>query len=480
MRSARISPQSEPAAHLGKYRLIAELAHGGMGIVHLAVLKGLAGFTKLLVVKELRAELAHDDAFVAMFFDEARVAARLSHPNIVQTIELGTQDQRHFLAMEYVEGPSLQKFARRARRRGKPVPLAVHLYVLIEILSALEYAHSLTERDGTPTGLVHRDVSPHNVLVSYDGHVKLVDFGIAQTAAAGDATHAGVLKGKMMYMAPEQAACEPVDRRADVFSAGLMLWEAIVGRQPWEGQSDGAILRRLLAGEIPRVRDALPEVDATLMTIVDRATSAEPADRYPTALAMRNDLEKYRSQLDAKEGALEVGAFLSELFAEDRERLRKVIDNRIRLMAERGRAATAVPAPVPEEPPKADPGVQPPSLAPSAMWIPAATPPARRGGWFVAAALVVAAAVSLVARGRAANDASMESVARALWPDVDVAPTAARAPATGSTSVIGPRILTPREEHVGLTADSPAPVHEAASDASARADAAAPPDLGRP
>jgi serine/threonine protein kinase len=480
MRSARISPQSEPAAHLGKYRLIAELAHGGMGIVHLAVLKGLAGFTKLLVVKELRAELAHDDAFVAMFFDEARVAARLSHPNIVQTIELGTQDQRHFLAMEYVEGPSLQKFARRARRRGKPVPLAVHLYVLIEILSALEYAHSLTERDGTPTGLVHRDVSPHNVLVSYDGHVKLVDFGIAQTAAAGDATHAGVLKGKMMYMAPEQAACEPVDRRADVFSAGLMLWEAIVGRQPWEGQSDGAILRRLLAGEIPRVRDALPEVDATLMTIVDRATSAEPADRYPTALAMRNDLEKYRSQLDAKEGALEVGAFLSELFAEDRERLRKVIDNRIRLMAERGRTATAVPAPVPEEPPKADPGVQPPSLAPSAMWIPTATPPARRGGWFVAAALVVAAAVSLVARGRAANDASIESVARALWPDADVTPTSARAPATGSTSVIGPRILTPREEHVGLTADSPSPVHEAASDASARADAAAPPDLARP
>ncbi|HEX3771685.1 MAG TPA: serine/threonine-protein kinase, partial [Polyangiaceae bacterium] len=379
MRNAGNPPQSERITNLGKYRLIADLARGGMGLIHLAVLKGPGGFTKLLVVKELRPELASDPSFVSMFFQEARVAARLSHPNIVHTIEVGSQDARHYIAMEHVDGPSLQRFARRAHRRGKPVPLSVHLYLLTEMLTALEYAHGLTERDGSPVGLVHRDVSPHNVLVTYDGHVKLVDFGIALTDSEAEATQAGVLKGKMMFMAPEQAACEAVDRRADIFSAGLVLWEAIVGRQPWEGLTDPEILRRLIAGEIPRARDALPEVDANLLAIVDRATSAEPGDRYPTALAMRNDLERYRAQLGDATGAAEVGALLSELFAEDRDRLHKIIDDRVRLLGERGVPLPAsTPAPLPLVPASVPPPPSPedakraevipplPSLAPSA------------------------------------------------------------------------------------------------------------------
>jgi serine/threonine-protein kinase len=470
MRNAGTLPQADPVANLGKYRLIAELARGGMGVVHLAVLKGLGGFTKLLVIKELRPELANDPAFVAMFFEEARVAARLSHPNIVQTIEVGSQDSRHFLAMEYIEGPSLQKFARRAHRRGKPVPLSVHLYLMTEMLLALEYAHSLSERDGTPVGLVHRDVSPHNVLVTYDGHVKLVDFGIAQTAAAAEATHAGVLKGKMMYMAPEQAACEPVDRRADVFSAGLVLWEAIVGRQAWEGQRDAEILRHLVAGEIPRVRDALPEIDANLMAIVDRATRAEPADRYPTALAMRNDLERYRTQLGDDTGATEVGALLSQLFAEDRERLHKIIDDRSRLLGERGLPVTsAATASASVEHPKPEEAAPPlPSLAPSAIWIPEPAP-ARRSGWVVAG-LLLAAAVAIVfaARGRA-----IERVAD-LWPALlDGVSTGERAQTTASASDLGPRPDRPREEHEPLAAESTTPLHEAPPGASARADASA-------
>jgi eukaryotic-like serine/threonine-protein kinase len=441
-----------------------------MGVVHLAVLKGLGGFTKLLVVKELREELAGDEAFVAMFFEEARVAARLSHPNVVQTIEVGSQDRRHFLAMEYVEGPSLQRFARRAHRLGKPVPLSVHLYLLVEILSALEYAHELTERDGTPTGLVHRDVSPHNVLVTYDGHVKLVDFGIAQTAASPEATHAGVLKGKLMYMAPEQAACEPVDRRADVFSAGLLLWEAIVGRQPWEGQSDSAILRHLLAGEIPRVRDALPEVDANLIAIVDRATSAEPDDRYPTALAMRNDLEKYRAQLDVKGDALEVAALLSQLFADDRERLGVVIDKRLRLLGERARPASVPPAPPTDEAPRRDEGTEPlASLAPSAIWIPPSAVPARRARRLVAIAVLAAAAVLAVAVRETGADRAIH-----FRPGVaDGVPAADRASATASTTVVGPRAALPREEHVGLKAEPSLPLEEAPDDPASKADASA-------
>jgi serine/threonine protein kinase len=464
MRSAGNPPQSDPVANLGKYRLIADLARGGMGLIHLAVLKGPGGFTKLLVVKELRPELANDPAFVTMFFDEARVAARLSHPNIVQTIEVGSQEGRHYLAMEYVDGPSLQKFARRAHRLGKPVPLSVHLYLLTETLTALEYAHALTERDGSPVSLVHRDVSPHNVLVTYDGHVKLVDFGIAQTGAAAEAAHAGVLKGKMMYMAPEQAACEPVDRRADVFSAGLVLWEAIVGRQPWEGLTDPQILRHLISGEIPRVRDALPEVDANLLAIVDRATSAEPDDRYPTALAMRSDLERYRALLGDDTGPAEVGALLAELFAEDRERLHKIIDERVRLLGERGvpastpspLASTSSRPPPPDEPQR-EVAVPPlPSLAPSAMWIPEPSPPRRRA--WVAAALLVAAVGGGVwlARGRA-----LEGLVE-LWPTVFGGATAAgRAATTASATDMGPQRPRPREEHVPLSSESPVPVHEA-------------------
>jgi|CZKU01.1.fsa_nt_gi serine/threonine-protein kinase len=487
-----------------------------MGVIHLAVLEGPGGFSKLLVVKELRAELAADEAFVAMFFEEARVAARLSHPNIVQTLEVGSQGDRHFLAMEYIEGPSLLRFARRAHRRGKLVPLSVHLYLLGETLAALEYAHSLTEHDGTPTGFVHRDVSPGNVLVTYDGHVKLVDFGIAQTSAAADATHAGTLKGKMNYMAPEQAACEAVDRRADVFSAGLLLWEAVVGRQPWEGESDGAILRRLLAGDIPRVRDALPEVDANLMAIVDRATSAEPDDRYPTALALRDDLEKYRAQLDASGARLEVAALLLQLFAEDRKRLRAVLDDRLGNHGQHGRPLTssgprfAAEAPVDrkladdparldhkladdparldrkladnparldrelaDDPdgPGCDEASQPvPSLAPSAIWIPPA-PTGRRRGWWAAGALLFAAAAAVVAlRGRGAS-----SIAE-LWPGVDGAvPPVGRAPATASTTVVGLQGIAPREEHTPLDAESGAPLPGVPGAPSSKPDAAPPP-----
>ena len=263
---------------------------------------------------------------------------------------------------------------------------------------------------------MHRDVSPHNVLVTYDGHVKLVDFGIAKTVAAIHDTHAGLLKGKMGYMAPEQAACEPVDRRADVFSAGLVLWEAIAGHRPWEGRPEAAILRSLLAGEIPRLRDALPEVDANMAAIVERATSAEPGDRYPTALAMREDLENYRDRLTcAPAGARELGALVSELFAEDRRRLERLVETQVRQLGDRRR--TRVSSFPPPPPAVAESGEREPfpatdapfrSLAPSAIRVPPAEPAPPRGkrvaGAFVLlAAAIVAAFVALTA-GRTGHD----------------------------------------------------------------------------
>jgi serine/threonine-protein kinase len=361
----------------------------------------------------------------------------------------------------------------------------VHLYLLTETLTALEYAHGLTDRDGSPVELVHRDVSPHNVLVTYDGHVKLVDFGIAQTGTGAEDAHAGVLKGKMMYMSPEQAACEPVDRRADVFSAGLVLWEAIVGRQPWEGRTDGMILRHLIAGDVPRVRDALPEVDASLLAIVDRATAAEPNDRYPTALAMRSDLERYRAQLGDDTGPAQVGELLAELFAEDRDRLHKIIDDSVRLLGDRdlplpaGPASAAtplapsvlplVPASVPppptEELPR-DAVPHLPSLAPSAMWIPEPSPPRRRA-WIAAVLLVAAGAGGLwVARGHVTA-----SLAQLLPGAFGGATAAGRSATTASTTDLNPQLPRPREEHVALASEPAVPVHEAAPVSAARVDA---------
>src|SRR5262245_6719974 len=202
---------------LGKYRLIAEIAHGGMGVVYLAMVQGPGGFNKLVVVKELKPELVEEPAFLTMFLDEARLAARLNHANIVQTNEIGSDGNRYFMAMDYLDGYSLDRVRRRARKIGVQLPVPMQLRIICAMLAGLEYAHHLTDFDGTPLSIVHRDVSPQNVFVTFDGQVRLLDFGIAKAAGAMHETVAGVLKGKVSYMAPEQARGQKVDARADVF-----------------------------------------------------------------------------------------------------------------------------------------------------------------------------------------------------------------------------------------------------------------------
>ncbi|HLK39374.1 MAG TPA: serine/threonine-protein kinase [Polyangiaceae bacterium] len=332
-----------PAAGIDKYDLIAELARGGMGVVYLAVLRGPAGFNKLLVVKELRGELLDDTMAVTMFLDEARLAARLNHPNIVQTIEVGSEGRRRFIAMEFLDGQPLQRVLSRAKRLGHEMPLDMRVRVIADVLEALEYAHSLADFDGKPLRVVHRDVSPQNVLVTYEGHVKLVDFGIAKTADATQHTRGGLLKGKMRYMAPEQVGGEKIDRRADLFAVGVMLWEAVAGRRTWEGKADGAILRSLMAGEIPRVVDARPDADADLVAVVERATHVDPEARYPTARAMRDDLERWTaSRGGGPASTRSLAEFTTQLFSEDREQLKGLIEAQLRTLREQ--ESTRVPS----------------------------------------------------------------------------------------------------------------------------------------
>jgi eukaryotic-like serine/threonine-protein kinase len=424
------------AKTLGKYRLIAELGRGGMGIVYLAVAYGPGGFSKLLVVKELRPELAGEPAFLHMFLDEARLAARLNHPNVVQTYEVGEEGGHYFMAMEYLEGQTLHRALTMLRRRGRPMPRAIQLRALSEALLGLHYAHELRGLDGAPLGVVHRDVSPHNLFLTYDGQIKLVDFGIAKAIDAWHETVTGTLKGKVTYMAPEQVTdASTVDRRADVFAAGVMLWEALVGRKLWEGVPVNDVLMRLTRGELPPSPAAVvPAVPTELDRICACAMSVDRGARYPTTLAFREALERYLQNAGELAPTHEVGRFVAELFADERAAGRSLIDAELTRLksgppSERLITLTAAAG---EHTPRSAPSTAPPRTSPGTTLAPPASagvgPPthhsalafaaqrgpgsalaespgvARRTLWLGAAVVVASASltagVTIVTRGR--------------------------------------------------------------------------------
>jgi serine/threonine protein kinase len=311
---------------LGKYHLVAELARGGMGIVHLAASQGPGGFNKLLVVKELKPELSGEEGYVAMFLDEARLAARLTHPNIVQTIEVGSEGTRHFMVMEFLDGRSLHRMIRRFKDLGG-FPVAAHLRLISEALLGLQYAHDLQDFDGQSLGIVHRDVSPLNLFVTFDGQAKVLDFGIAKSIDSSQETKTGILKGRVAYMAPEQALCLGVDRRADVYSIGVMLWEAAAGRRLWPGMNDVEILARLLREGPPRLCAVCPEAPEDLEAICARAMERRPEDRYASASAMLEDLEAHLAAREDSISMRAIGPLVARAFADERRRMSVLIED---------------------------------------------------------------------------------------------------------------------------------------------------------
>jgi serine/threonine-protein kinase len=322
-------------ASFGKYRLLAELGNGGMADVFLAVQAGPQGlrFRKLMVVKRLRRALADEPEFVAMLIDEARIAARLNHPNVVQTNEVGEVDGQFFIAMEYLDGQPLHRVQNRRltrRQEGKPCPITrEHQFlVVLDTLAGLHHAHELKDFDGTPLDIVHRDITPHNIFVTYEGQVKVVDFGIAKAAGRSSETREGVVKGKVRYMAPEQAAARTIDRRADIFSVGVILWEAAVGRRLWSGMDDVEIIQALLSCELPASPRTLDEtIPESIDRICQRAMSPKADERYATAEEFRAELEQAMADtgtlLDARR---KLAPAMAELFKDRRDELRVVID----------------------------------------------------------------------------------------------------------------------------------------------------------
>ncbi len=327
-----------PVHDIGRYRLIVELARGGMGVVYLAVVRGPAGFSKLVVLKELKSDLAEDPTFLQMFLDEARISARLSHPNVVQTNEIGSAEDangrtRHFIVMEFLEGQPLHRIVARLSK-GKRLSAQGYARLIVDVLGGLHHAHELVDFDGRPLEVVHRDISPHNVFLTYDGQVKVVDFGIAKAADVAGETRTGVLKGKVAYMAPEQARGLRVDRRADVFSVGAMLWEAAAGERLWSQMSEVAVLATLTSSGVPSPRTINADVDPELERIVMKACAADREQRYRTAAAMQADLERWLGQQREVPTTRALGAVVAEAFANERRELRGVIEQQLGSLAD--------------------------------------------------------------------------------------------------------------------------------------------------
>jgi len=309
---------SFPAA-MGKYTPFARLGKGGMAEVFLAVARGPAGFNKLAVVKRLRDP--ESSQHVTMFLDEARLAARLNHPNIVHTYEVGEADNAYFLAMEYLEGQSLQVLVRSLAGRGEAFDETLAASLAVKALKGLHYAHELADFDGAPLGIVHRDLSPHNIFVTYAGEIKLLDFGIAKTNVSSSHTETGILKGKVRYMAPEQAREKTVDRRADIFAFGIVLWEMLAGRPLFQGASVN-ILARLVNEDIPPVRSVRASIAAELDAIVQKAVARDKDRRFATADEMRVALEGFLRERAAPPPEKDLARLMTGHFAEKREEAR--------------------------------------------------------------------------------------------------------------------------------------------------------------
>jgi tRNA A-37 threonylcarbamoyl transferase component Bud32 len=276
---------------LGKYEIIKRLATGGMAEIFLARVSGLPGFQKMVVIKRILPQLASNNDFVEMFLDEARIAATLQHPNVVQMYDVGVVDGNYFIAMEYLHGEDVRSMMKVLNKAEKKLPLEHALNIVIGVASALHYAHEKVGFDGMKLDIVHRDVTPQNIIVTYDGAVKLLDFGIAKASNRFGETRFGTLKGKVPYMSPEQCRGEALDRRSDIFSLGIMLYELTLGRRLFRGKSDFELLKQIVEGTVERPSELDPTYAPALEAIVMRTLEKEKDKRYQTARELQAELE---------------------------------------------------------------------------------------------------------------------------------------------------------------------------------------------
>ncbi len=396
----------EPGGKLGRYELLSQIAQGGMASVWAARQTGSHGFRKTVAIKTILPNLSDDPQFERMFLTEAKFTMRVTHPNVAQTLDLGEENGLLYLVMEWIDGESLSSLLKAAKNAETPLPLKLGVLVCARACRGLHAAHEVTDEEDRPVGIVHRDVSPQNVMVTYDGQVKVLDFGVAKGQLEGSATQTGMFKGKIPYMAPEQAVGGKIDRRTDVFAMGTLLYRVTVGQHPFMGANQSATLNNVIQGlhELPTKIDvSFPQ---TLEQIIERCLAKEPDHRYQTIEEVADALEQLLPQLG---GATEqeLGAFVKRHLGEVRKQRREAMRDAAKALG----WAVATSESLPRV--SIDPSLTPPSIAsgpasvrtgPSSTGLSHAMGPASRtlhsrkkSGWGVPALLGALVLVSAVA-----------------------------------------------------------------------------------
>jgi TonB family protein len=358
----------QPGERFGQYTLQEKVAAGGMAEVWKARMRGVEGFQKTVAIKKILPHLTDNSEFIGMFIDEAKLAAQLSHPNIIHIYDLGKIGRDYYIAMEYVEGKDLRSIMNAARKKSLPLPLGLALLVASRLASALDYAHRKRDFEGRELGLVHRDVSPQNVLITFEGDIKLCDFGIAKAVTKASQTQMGALKGKLQYMSPEQAWGKPVDSRSDIFSLGAILFEMLTGERLFPGGSEISVLEAVRDGRTRTAREISPAVPPEVDEIVHRALAREPDQRFASAGEMQSRLESVLYGLKPAPGPTDLAAYLHRLFQAD--------DPLVATTATTAAAVAAAPAAQPAAEPAAPPPPPPPEPAPDEYALSPAAPTA--------------------------------------------------------------------------------------------------------
>ena len=306
---------------IGHYALYGEIASGGMATVHFGRLQGAAGFARSVAIKRLHPQYARDPDFVAMFLDEARLAARVSHPNVVPTLDVVSQGEELFLVMEYVRGASLSRLVRTLKQKGERIPPRIAAAIVSGVLHGLHAAHEAKSETGERLDIVHRDVSPQNVLVGTDGIARVLDFGVAKAAGRVQSTREGQLKGKLSYMAPEQITAGVVTRKTDIYAAAVMLWEVLAGRRLFSGENEAKVLSLVLGGEVVPPSQVVPELPEGFDRVVLRGLDRDPAVRFATAREMASELEA----IVGVAPSTEIGEWVQDVAADElRERANRI------------------------------------------------------------------------------------------------------------------------------------------------------------
>lgn len=468
-------PSLEPGIVFDRYELLCTIARGGMAHVWLARMKGKHGFERLVAVKTILPEHALDEKFRNMFLDEARIASGVEHPNVAKILDLGEWRDCLYLVMEYVDGDSLSRLRRTIAKRDVKLPTPLALRILADVCAGLHVAHELQSDDGTPLHVVHRDVSPQNVLVPVNGVPKLIDFGVAKARhRLGEETSAGFAKGKSRYMSPEQALSRPIDRRADLFSVGAMAYEIFEGSAPYDGTNDLARLHALMTGaQVTSMKNAPHPM---IEKLVVKALAREPDERFATANELRAAIDDAMVALKVRASAEDVASFVatntSERIAERRRVVKVAVDAaaeraRLREIVEKGTVSGRT-----ESKPEMSPveSAAPPAAYAASLHETESAPPRASRRWIgivvalAALGVIVTAAVALSKSKSAPRDdvvaSASPSASSTLSPTSDVPPPSAAPSVTTIATTTASAILPVNRHHARVPVSKPKSPHE--------------------